>query len=159
MHHLIDPHSIPEKMEFYVNEPWLIDASNPLFDLTQISRRQQPEEEEDNIRVYIPMDLNREAILRRIDYVIRKNGSANEVNEWIYSEEMEKIIYQLEIYDQIHLMKKDAERCMGHSKLGQKLASEVIARLEQIPDECAECFPFDLIDDLREEYGLWETDV
>ena len=30
----------------------------------------EPEEKEDNVRIYIPVDLNREAILRRLDSVI-----------------------------------------------------------------------------------------
>ena len=32
------------------------------------------------------------------------------------------------------------------------LVREVVERLEEIPDGCAEMFPFDVIDNLREEY-------
>lgn len=30
--------------------------------------------------------------------------------------------------------------------------AEIIARLENIPDGCSECFPFELIDELKQEY-------
>lgn len=31
---------------------------------------------------------------------------------------------------------------------------EIVTRLEEIPDGCAECFPFELIDELKREYLL-----
>lgn len=34
----------------------------------------------------------------------------------------------------------------------KELVTEIIARLEDIPDGCAECFPFELIDELKQEY-------
>ena len=37
-----------------INESWLIDKS-----LVGYPRRREPEEQEDNIRIYIPMDLNK----------------------------------------------------------------------------------------------------
>ena len=33
-----------------------------------------------------------------------------------------------------------------------ELVTEIIARLEGIPDGCAECFPFELIDEFKQEY-------
>ena len=39
-----------------------------------------------------------------------------------------------------------------HSREAADLVREFIARLEEIPDGCAEIFPFELIDTLREEY-------
>ena len=40
----------------------------------------------------------------------------------------------------------------GHSKKAVKLTKEIIDKLENIPDGCAECFPFDLISKLENEY-------
>lgn len=61
------------------------------------------------------------------------------------------IISQLEIYDQIwfvrHMPKKGE-----HSREAKKLAAEIVDRLEEIPDCGAECFSFELIDELKEEY-------
>ena len=36
-----------------------------------------------------------------------------------------------------------------HSHEGIDLIQEFIKRLEEIPDECAECVPFDMIEELR----------
>lgn len=39
-----------------------------------------------------------------------------------------------------------------HSKEVIALVEEFVERLEEIPDGCAEMFPFETIDTLREEY-------
>lgn len=38
--------------------------------LLEYPRHRDPDEKEDNIRIYVPMDLNKEAILRRLDNII-----------------------------------------------------------------------------------------
>ena len=62
-------------------------------------------------------------------------------------QDVEMLISQIEIYDQIWYvrhMPKDGEHSLE--------AKELIAKLEEIPDGCAERFPFEIIDRLREEY-------
>ena len=62
-HHMLDIAPIPEKV-LYINEPWLIDSS---FDgMEKVS--EEPDPNPDNVRVYLPLDLNAEAILRRLRY-------------------------------------------------------------------------------------------
>ena len=39
-----------------------------------------------------------------------------------------------------------------HSNEAIALAKEIVARLEEIPDGCAEQFPFETIDKLKQEY-------
>jgi len=39
-----------------------------------------------------------------------------------------------------------------HSEKAVQLVKEFILILEDIPDGCAECFPFETIDKLKEEY-------
>lgn len=39
-----------------------------------------------------------------------------------------------------------------HSREGKKLAKEIMERLEEIPDGCAEYFPFEIIERLKKEY-------
>ena len=60
------------------------------------------------------------------------------------------MIAQFEIYDQIwHI------RCMEegrHSQKSIRLVQEIIARLQAIPDGCAERFPFELIEELENAY-------
>ena len=61
------------------------------------------------------------------------------------------IISQLEIYDQIWFV-RHAPKKGEHSREAIELVTEIIARLEGIPDGCAECFPFELIDEFKQEY-------
>lgn len=146
-HHSLDPYPIPkDKKPLYINEPWLIDKS-----LLEYQLYREPDEKEDNIRIYLPMDLNKEAILRRLDYIIVVYGEAREDNESNFSIDVGMIISQLEIYDQIWFvrhMPKEGE----HSREAIELVAEIVSRLEDIPDCGAECFPFELIDELKEEY-------
>lgn len=41
-----------------------------------------------------------------------------------------------------------------HSAEAKRLIERFVKELEEIPDGCAETFPFDMIDELREEYGI-----
>ena len=43
-------------------------------------------------------------------------------------------------------------RIRGHSRKAIQLVREFIEILEKIPDGCADPFPFELIDELKEEY-------
>jgi len=146
-HHRLDPYPIPkDKTPLCINEPWLIDKS-----LLEYPPCREPDEKEDNVRIYIPMDLNREAILRRLDRVIAHYGEANEANEMEFSVDVGSIISQIEIYDQVWYvrhMPPEGE----HSREVISLVKEFVARLEEIPDGCAECFPFETIDELKREY-------
>lgn len=59
-------------------------------------------------------------------------------------QDVEMLISQIEIYDQIWYvrhMPKDGEHSMEARNL-----------VEEIPDGGAECFPFEVIDRLKEEY-------
>lgn len=84
-------------------------------------------------------------------FVIGLSGEARKDNEIEFSTDIGMIISQLEIYDQIwfvrHMPKKGE-----HSREAKELVTEIVARLENIPDGCAECFPFELIDELKQEY-------
>lgn len=98
-HHDLDIYPIPrEKTALYINEPWLIDKS--IMERVQLvtDLKKRPDEESDNIRIYVPLDLNRNAILRRLDSVIYHYGETNEENELDFSMDIEMIISQIEIY-------------------------------------------------------------
>ncbi|WP_036612963.1 hypothetical protein [Oribacterium sp. P6A1] len=96
-HHDIDPYTLPkDKQAIYINEPWLADKT-----LLELLLHPEPEEEEDNIRVYVPLDLNKEAILRRLDRLVDQYEEANEDNEMEFSIDVDRLVSQVEIYDQI----------------------------------------------------------
>lgn len=42
----------------------------------------------------------------------------------------------------------------SHSAEAKKLIERFVKELEEIPDDCAETFPFEMIEELRKEYGL-----
>lgn len=152
-HHNIDVHPIPrDKTPRFINEPWLIDPS--IVGEYISDRTADPEPESDNIRIFVPMDLNAEAILRRLRYVIARYKEADERSESDFRQEVLQIYSQIEIYDQIwyvrHMPKGDEE----HSAEAKRLIERFVKELEEIPDGCAETFPFDMIDELREEYGI-----
>lgn len=77
MHHILDVYPIPrEKEPMFINEPWLIDKT-----LLESCEEEDLDKEKDNIRVYVPLDLNHSAILRHLEVVIDRYGEANEENE------------------------------------------------------------------------------
>jgi len=147
MHHTLDVYPIPrEKEPKFINEPWLIDKT-----LLESCEEEYPDKEKDNIRVYVPLDLNHSAILRRLEAVIDRYGEANEENEMDFSIDVEGILSQVEIYDQIWYV-REYQETMRHSQRAVSLIKEIIVLLENIVDGGAECFPFETIEELRKEY-------
>lgn len=97
-HHDLDIHPIPEeKNHLFINEPWLIDRTQAIMD----SVSKTPEPDEDNIRIYIPLDINKAAIMRRLFELIKRYGEANENNEFNFSYDVDTLVSQIEIYDQV----------------------------------------------------------
>lgn len=111
MHHTLDVYPIPrEKEPMFINEPWLIDKT-----LLESCEEEYPDKEKDNIRVYVPLDRNHSAILRRLEAVIDRYGEANEENEMDFSIDVEGILSQVEIYDQIWYV-REYQETMRHSQ-------------------------------------------
>ena len=149
MTHRLGPYPIPkDKPPLYINDPYLIDKS-----LSEFTIREEPEDEEDNIRVYLPLDLNSKAIMRRLNRVIGCYGEVNEKNEFEYSRDVRQIITQIGIYDRAWYLRHKPESG-DHSVERIELVKEFISALERIPDGCAECFPLEEIEELKREYGL-----
>ncbi len=147
-HHDLDPYPITkDKAPLFINEPWLIDKY--LFDYSD--RTKDPENTEDNVRIFVPLDINRKAILRRLRFLISHYGEANEENEMNFSRDVSMLISQIEIYDQIWFVRHMPKEGK-HSTEAIDLVKDFISLLEAIPDGCAESFPFGMIDELREEY-------
>lgn len=108
---------------------------------------------DDNVRVYVPMDISQDSVIARLRNVIYKYGEANEANEMSFSVDVEQVLFQLDIYDEYWLEHENPSN-EEHSRHGTELAKKVIQVLEDIPDGCAECFPFETIDQLKHEYNL-----
>lgn len=56
---------------------------------------------DDNVRIYVPMDLNTDIIMWQLYSLFGSLGYALESNESVYSSTERRIIAQLEIYDQV----------------------------------------------------------
>lgn len=147
-HHSLDLYPIPkEEHPLFINEPWLIDSSI----VRGIDENNEPESEADNRRIYVPLDLNKSAILRRLSDIIRRYGEVNWRNEMSFSVDVERLLVQVEIYDQIWYIRHTPATGV-HSSEAIELIQEFIKQLKEIPDGCAERFPFELIDRLKKEY-------
>ena len=93
-------------------------------------------------------------------YIICKYGAATEKNEFRYRSEVDRLVFQIEVYDQVWLARaknNDFDSCiicdsLGHSKEGTDLVKQFVEGLKNIPDGCAERFPFETIIELEMEY-------
>ena len=149
-HHDLDLEPIPEKV-LYLNEPWIMDP-------TAEYKRVEPEDEADNVRIYVPVDLNQESILRKLENTICRYKEANEENESSFSEDVGLLLYQIEVYDQVWFARarkfevnENGQIC-GHSKEAVELVRRFVQRLKEIPDGCAVSFPFEMIEKLEKEF-------
>ena len=101
MHHTLDTKPVPEKV-LYINEPDLADASINYFGCLN----QEEESQADHIRVYVPLDLSADAILRRLRFLICRYEEANEGNEFDFSMDVGRLVSQIEIYDQVWFVRE-----------------------------------------------------
>ncbi len=149
--HILDVYPEPrKKAPRIINESWLIVKT---IDVVQ-DKRTPPEEEPDNIRIYVPLDLNRRSILRRLDDIIASyNGEASEENKMSFRIDVVRLFMQVEVYDQYWYV-RHTPKDRSHSTEATELVKEFIARLEDIQDLDSETFPFDMIDELKEEFYI-----
>ncbi len=150
-HHRIDPKPVPEQVS-YINEPWIADGTRMPLQEGKFEPEELIDKSPDNVCVYIPLDISHPAVMRRLYAVIQRYGEANEENEFAFEADVCRLVTQVEIYDQIHYVRGNMEG--KHSEEGRNLIRDFVAQLKEIPDGCAELFPFELIDELEEEYDL-----
>lgn len=144
----IDP--IPkESRPLFINEPWLIDSSFQWIQETGYDPT--PLSDDDNIRVYLPMDICKSSILRRLADVISHYGPATESNELDFSYDVSSLISQIEIYDQVWFV-RHCPKHGRHSAEAVDLVKEFVNKLEDIQVHDAELFPYDTIVELKKEY-------
>ena len=154
MHHNLETQPVPEKA-LYINKPDLADVTINYYG----SGKQEEESQAGHIRVYVPLDLSADAILRRLRFLICRYEEANEGNEFDFSMDVGRLVSQIEIYDQVWFTREGRTRAISddsesekHSSKAVELVRRFVTELEEIPDGCAELFPFELIDELRREY-------
>ena len=149
--HNLDEFPIPkEKLPIFINEPLLIDRS--LEWITETRHIAEPLTDEDNIRVYIPMDISKESILRRLDWIIQKYGEVSFwKNESDFSCDVYNLVLQIEIYDQYWLsygVPYDGKHC----EKTIELVKAFVVKLKDNDEGDGEMFPHDVIEELEQEY-------
>lgn len=164
MQHKLDIHPLPTDV-LYVNELSL--AGEALYETKQdmdkaLTGRTKSNGGillDDNVRIYVPMDLNAD-IIRWQPYSLHSTlGYPTERNESAYCSGVGQVISQLEIYDQVwaaRSLEDTAQKEDGgvrHSHQGIELAKQIVKHLEEI-EGTAECFPYDEIQELREAFWL-----
>lgn len=142
-HHDLDMHPMPkDQAPLFVNEPWIIDGSLLEGVTGEVNIP------DDNIRVYVPLDISKDVILLRLKIIISKYGEANELNEIDFYREVRQLVYQIELYNQVWTARNSID---GMDKVAA-LVEEFVAMLEQISNGSAEHFPCDLIEELKQDY-------
>lgn len=106
MHHKLVIHPIPTDV-LYVNELSLAGKvpyeTRDTMDkaLTGRTKSNGGILPDDNVRIYVPMDLNADIIIRQLYSLHSTLGYPAEKNESAYCSGVGKVITQLEIYDQV----------------------------------------------------------
>ena len=164
MRHKLDYKPIPEDV-LYINELDLADSvpyeTNIEMEkaLTGKCKKEGGVLPNDNVRIYVPIDINADAIMRRLYLLFVTMDYPTEDNESAYSFAVRRIISQLEIYDQVCVTRNfenSVQKELGgvrHSREGIELARRIADYLEE-NDGTAELFPWDEIEKLRKEFWL-----
>lgn len=164
MKHKLDYKPIPEDV-LYINELDLADTL-PYQTKMDMERAETGKSEReggilpnDNVRIYVPIDLNSDFIMWRLHAIFVSLDYPTEDNESAYSYAVRRIISQLEIYDQVCVTRNFEESIqkelggVRHSREGIELAGRIVEYLED-NDGTAECFPWEEIGELRNEFWL-----
>lgn len=145
-YHPLDVRPIPERV-LYINETELADLT-----VLNESEKYRADSASDNIRVYIPLDLNHHAIIRRLNDIYLRYGDPSEKNESEFYMETCRVISHLEIYDQVWFV-REGDSGNGHSHKATAVVMEILKILED-NEGCAELFPYNVIQQLKEDYKV-----
>lgn len=164
MHDKLDIHPIPEEV-LYVNELSLV-GNVPYETKRDMERAVTGKKKseggilpDDNVRIYVPMDLNADSIMWRLYSLYDVLGYPTESNESAYCVGVRRVIDQLEICEQVwtarnieeSIQKENGE--VRHSRKGIELAGKIAQYLED-NEGIAECFPYDEVEELKREFWL-----
>ncbi len=105
---------------------------------------------DDNVRIYVPIDVNGDFLLWRLRSLCESLGFPDEENEGAYREGVGQLISLLRVYD---AAQAEIEKVCGHSRAAIHVAMEMVRCLEA-QEGTAECFPYEEIETLRSEFGM-----
>ena len=125
-------------------------VDDPSFLDRSIGELEHKETYPHNLKVYGALDINPEAILRRLDHVLWKFKEVGELNEMQVSSEVCAIIEQMELYDRYWSNERNLS---GHCPEVVELAQKIVSMLDSFPNTGTELFPSEEIEYLVKEYG------
>lgn len=135
-----------------------------MFDyLTDIEKAKSSKFPDDNVRVYVPINISADSILYEVNQVYDRLGLPDGYNDFSFFEEMRKIYRKLDIYDEV-LMERYPEKAIhyhvensdfSHSENVIQVVNEMIQIMED-NEGCGELFPYEAINALRDDYFLDE---
>lgn len=112
---------------------------------------------DDNVRLYVPLDINEDEIMQSVYSLYCMLGSPTEYNEMQYFSGMNKVLAKLELYDQLHCrhnfdqVSLNTETGEMHCRSAAVLAKKIKCLL--LEDEgCAEMYPYEIIEKLDQIY-------
>lgn len=115
---------------------------------------------EDNVRIYVPMDVNQELILIKLESLFDELGELTWRNKMDYSIAVSKLIRLLELYDQSLIEQGNYPVVQTGETIHSKLAIETAEKMCRIlirNEGTGDMFPYEEIAELSKTYGF-ETD-
>lgn len=164
MRHKLDVKPIPEDV-IYINELdfLLPDVYCDREELEQAATGLTEKDggilPDDNVRIYVPLDLNADSIIAQLEQLYEELGSPTEDNELVYLSGVGRIIRELEIYDQVMTVRDLSNAVQKepggvyHSKKGIALAKRMVD-IFNADEGTAEMYPYIQIEQLTEEFLL-----
>ena len=115
----------------------------------KLELRSQPE---DNVRVYIPLDINENAILRRLHHIFWKYGDVSEATRLRFAAKWKPWSLKWRYTTRFGLRATGIVETITAEKLRHS-CKRLCSWLMEHPG-CGERFPMDLVEELRREYQL-----
>ncbi|GEM_PF-589748 len=143
-----------DDMDYLPFYDWRVEEEGFLKGLTKKDGGILPD---DNVRIYLPKDINSKSILADLNHLYTQFGDVGENNEEYYSCEVRKPIRFLEIYDSILLENHEIETVQTDDKVHTKLAQDTTQEMVKIMMEnqgWAELFPYEECEQLADLFGF-----
>lgn len=112
---------------------------------------------EDNVRIYVPMDINQEQILFKLESIFDELGELTWRTESDYAVRVWQLMTLLKVYDQSLIAQGSFPTVQTGETVHSKLAIETAKKMCRIlirNEGTGDTFPYDEIAELSQEYGF-----
>lgn len=112
---------------------------------------------EDNVRIYVPMDINQKLILFKLELLFDELGELTWRTESEYARRVWQLMTLLKVYDQSLIAQGSFPTVQTGETVHSKLAIETAKKMCRIlmrNEGTGDTFPYDEIAELSQEYGF-----